>query len=139
MTLWILDTDHVSLFQTGHPLVTQRIQSIDPNTLGVTIVTVEEQMYGRLNRIRQAKSTDDLRLGYFNLNRTLAYFQTINILDFNREAADCYQELISQKLRVGTQDLKIAAIALSHNAIIVTRNSRDFRKVPGLQIEDWSI
>lgn len=139
MTLWILDTDHVSLFQTGHPLVTQRIQSIDPNTLAVTIVTVEEQMYGRLNRIRQAKSTDALRLGYFNLNRTLTYFQTINILDFNREAADCYQELISQKLRVGTQDLKIAAIARSHTATIVTRNSRDFRKVPGLQIEDWSI
>jgi tRNA(fMet)-specific endonuclease VapC len=40
MTLWILDTDHVSLFQTGHPLVTQRVQSIAPNELAVTIVTV---------------------------------------------------------------------------------------------------
>ncbi len=139
MTLWILDTDHVSLFQTGHPLVTQRVQSIEPNALAVTIVSVEEQMYGRLNRIRIAKSTDDLKLGYFNLNRTLEYFQTINVIDFDQAAADCYQEIIGQKLRVGTQDLKIAAITLSRQAIVVTRNYRDFSKVPGLQIEDWSI
>jgi tRNA(fMet)-specific endonuclease VapC len=139
MTLWILDTDHVSLFQTGHPLVMQRVQSIDPNALAVTIVSVEEQMYGRLNRIRRTKSTDDLRLGYFNLNRTLEYFQTINVIDFDRAAVDCYQEIIGQKIRVGTQDLKIAAIALSRQAIVVTRNNRDFSKIPGLQIEDWSI
>jgi tRNA(fMet)-specific endonuclease VapC len=147
MTLWILDTDHVSLFQSGHPLVTKRVQSIDPNALAVTIVTVEEQMYGRLNRIRRAKSPEDLSLAYFNLNRTLAYFQTIDVIDFvgeaslkeNRVAADCYQEIIGQKLRVGTQDLKIAAITLSRQAIVVTRNNRDFGKVSGLQIEDWSI
>jgi tRNA(fMet)-specific endonuclease VapC len=139
MTLWILDTDHVSLFQTGHPLITQRVRSIDPNAIAVTIVTVEEQMYGRLNRIRRAKSTEDLRLAYFNLNRTLDYFQTINVLDFDEAAADCYQEIVGQKLRVGTQDLKIAAITLSRQAIVVTRNYRDFGKVSGLQIEDWSI
>jgi tRNA(fMet)-specific endonuclease VapC len=96
-------------------------------------------MYGRLNRIRRAKSTDELRLAYFNLNRTLAYFQSISVLDFDSSAADCYQSIISQKIRVGTQDLKIAAIVLSQNAVIVTRNSRDFGKVTGLQIEDWSI
>jgi tRNA(fMet)-specific endonuclease VapC len=139
MTLWILDTDHVSLFQTGHPLITQRIQSIDPNSIAVTIVTVEEQMYGRLNRIRRAKSAEELRIAYSNLNRTLAYFQTINVLDFDSKSADFYQEIISQKIRVGTQDLKIAAIVLSRGAVIVTRNSRDFSKVPRLQIEDWSI
>jgi tRNA(fMet)-specific endonuclease VapC len=139
MTLWILDTDHVSLFQTGHPLITQRIQSIDPNSIAVTIVTVEEQMYGRLNRIRRAKSAEELRIAYFNLNRTLTYFQTINVLDFDAKSADCYQEIISQKIRVGTQDLKIAAIVLSRGAVIVTRNYRDFSKVPRLQIEDWSI
>ena len=134
-----LDTNHVSLFQTGHPLVMQRVQASDPNAISVTIVTVEEQMYGRLNRIRRAKSTDELRLAYFNLNRTLAYFQTINILDFDGKAVDVYQEIVSQKLRVGTQDLKIAAITLSREAVVVTRNARDFSRVPGLQIEDWSI
>ena len=139
MTLWILDTDHVSLFQTGHPSVISRIQSTDPTALAVTIVTLEEQMYGRLNQIRRAKSIEDLRAAYFNLNRTFAYFQTVNLLEFDLDATNCYQELSSQKIRVGTQDLKIGAIALSHQAVIVTRNARDFRKIPLLQIEDWSI
>jgi tRNA(fMet)-specific endonuclease VapC len=139
MTLWILDTDHVSLFQTGNHLVTQRVGASDPATIAVTIVTVEEQMYGRLNRIRRAKSTEDLKLAYLNLNRTLNYFQTIDVLDFDEAAADCYREIISQKLRVGTQDLKIAAIALSRQAIVVTRNNRDFGRILGLQVEDWSI
>jgi tRNA(fMet)-specific endonuclease VapC len=139
MTLWILDTDHVSLFQTGHPLVTQRVKSTDPNDIGVTIIAVEEQMYGRLNRIRRAKSTDELRLAYFNLNRTLAYFHSISVLNFDSSAADCCRSIISKKIRVGTQDLKIAAIVLSRNAAIATRNLRDFGKVSGLQIEDWSI
>ena len=139
MTLWILDTDHISLFQTGHPSVTNRIHSIDPMNLAVTIVSLEEQMYGRLNRIRRAKSTDDLTLAYLNLNRTLAYFKTINVLDFDPESATCYQEMINKKIRIGTQDLKIAAIAKSRSAIIVTRNYHDFNKISDIHIEDWSI
>jgi tRNA(fMet)-specific endonuclease VapC len=138
MTLWILDTEHISLFQTGHPLVIQKIQAVEPINLGVTIVSLEEQMYGRLNRIRRAKSAEDLTLAYLNLNRTFAYFNTINVLDFDSAAAACYQEMINQKIRIGTQDLKIAAIAKSLSAIIVTRNSRDFSKIPEIQIEDWS-
>ena len=139
MTLWILDTDHISLFQTGHPFVIQKVQAVEPINLGVTIVSLEEQMYGRLNRIRRAKSTDDLTLAYLNLNRTFAYFNTINVLDFDPKASACYQEMINQKIRVGSQDLKIAAIAKSLFAIIVTRTSRDFSKIPEIQIEDWSI
>lgn len=61
------------------------------------------------------------------------------MLDFDQLAHDCYKELIRQKIRIGTRDLRIAAITLSRNAILVTRNSKDFSKVPNLRIEDWTI
>ncbi|HBE21194.1 MAG TPA: hypothetical protein DEG17_09325 [Cyanobacteria bacterium UBA11149] len=60
MSLWILDTDHVSLFQQGHPLVRQRVNGVNPQEVAVTIVTVEEQLYGRLNQIRRANSREAL-------------------------------------------------------------------------------
>jgi tRNA(fMet)-specific endonuclease VapC len=73
------------------------------------------------------------------LLETLDDFRKTNILDFNTAAIDLYQELMCQKIRIGTQDLRIAAIALSVNGILVTRNQRDFAKVPNLILEDWSV
>ncbi len=66
-------------------------------------------------------------------------FKTINILEFNQDAANCYGELLGQKIRIGTQDLKIAAIVISNNGILVTRNQRDFSRIPGLRFEDWTV
>ena len=61
------------------------------------------------------------------------------VVPFDQAAEDQFQLLRSQKIRIGTQDLKIAAIALANNLIVVTRNQRDFGKVPGLTVEDWSV
>ena len=49
-----------------------------------------------------------------------------------------YTDLMSQKLRVETQDLRIAFIVMSIGGTLVTRNRRDFDRIPGLKIEDWS-
>jgi tRNA(fMet)-specific endonuclease VapC len=43
------------------------------------------------------------------------------------------------RLRLGTMDLKIAAIARANDATLLTRNTTDFQKVPGLRFEDWSV
>ena len=96
-------------------------------------------MYGRLNLIRRADSPDTLVWAYIKLRTTLDYFKSIKLLDFDQEAHNCYAELMRQRIRIGTQDLRIAAIVISQNGILVTRNQRDFAQVPGLTLEDWSI
>lgn len=139
MSLWVLDTDHVSLLQRGNPLVSQRLKTLNSAEIAVTIVTVEEQFGGRLHVIRQGSSRDEILLAYARLMATLNYFGTVNVLDFDNDAWNCYEQLVRQRIRIGTRDLRIAALALSKNAILVTRNRRDFERVPGLRFEDWTV
>jgi tRNA(fMet)-specific endonuclease VapC len=49
-----------------------------------------------------------------------------------------FKGLREKKIRIGTQDLRIASVALANNATMVTRNRQDFISVPSLKIEDWS-
>jgi tRNA(fMet)-specific endonuclease VapC len=139
MSLWILDTDHVSLFQQNYPAIHQRVSTLNPQSIAVTIITFEEQMYGRLNRVRRANSKEELLRGYGNLKLTLDYFKSVYMIDFDRQAHEQFSDLVRQRIRIGTQDLRIAAIALARDGIIVTRNRKDFAKVPGLKIEDWTV
>ncbi|MGB3759939.1 MAG: type II toxin-antitoxin system VapC family toxin [Rivularia sp. (in: cyanobacteria)] len=136
MKLWILDTDTLSLFQRAHLLVSQRVNAISKEQLAVTVITFEEQMYGRLNRIRRANSQESLVFAYRQLRETLGDFITIKVLDFTQEAANCYSQLLRQKIRIGTQDLRIASIVISNDGILVTRNQFDFSRVADLQFED---
>ncbi|KKD37055.1 MAG: type II toxin-antitoxin system VapC family toxin [Limnoraphis robusta] len=144
MSRYILDTDHVTLFQRNHPQIVQKVREIDTSNLFVTIVTLEEQLRGRLAVISKANQTPErLAIAYQNLRSTLVYFCNVQLLDFDEAAYNCYQNLLQnlgqQKLLVGTQDLKIAAIAIANLAIVVTRNQKDFSKVPNLPLEDWTL
>ena len=138
MTLWILDTDHISLYQRGDLNVINRLSAANPENLAVTVISLEEQMYGRLSEIKRATSAISLINAYARLEITLDYFKSVQVLPFDQNAHTSFEGLIRQKLRVGTQDLRIAAIALSVNGIVVTRNQKDFGKVPNLQVENWA-
>lgn len=107
--------------------------------IAITVITVEEQMRGWLDAIRQSSESQRLKWSYLGLRQGVEFFNSIRILDFDEKAINCYAELKGQKIRIGTQDLRIAAIAISHNAILVTRNQRDFSRIPGLQFEDWTL
>lgn len=95
-------------------------------------------MRGRLDRIRRARSDEEIATTYRNLLETSLYFHTITVISFDEQAQTIFKTLRTQKIRIGTQDLRIAAIALSREAILVTRNRRDFEIIPDLTIEDWS-
>jgi tRNA(fMet)-specific endonuclease VapC len=139
MSLWILDTDHISLLQRNHSNIRKRLLLIDPNKIFVTVITFEEQMRGRLNQVKQAKSQESLISAYHALRETIEDYKRLNLLDFDKDAYSCHMNLLRQKIRIGSQDLRIAAIALSVDGILVTRNQKDFEKVPNLKIEDWTL
>jgi tRNA(fMet)-specific endonuclease VapC len=73
------------------------------------------------------------------LKSTLQLFADVNILDYSFEADELFQNFRRAGIRIGTQDLRIASVILVHQGILLTRNLRDFEKVPGIIIEDWSI
>ncbi len=58
--MFILDTDHVSLFQRNHVSVVARISETPPDRLATTVITLEEQIRGRLDRVRRAKSDEEI-------------------------------------------------------------------------------
>jgi tRNA(fMet)-specific endonuclease VapC len=72
------------------------------------------------------------------LHRQLDNYCRIPVLGFDAPAAVMFQRLRRTRLRMGTMDLKTAAIALSHEATLRSRNLVDFGRVPGLHVEDWT-
>lgn len=137
--MFILDTDHVSLFQRDQPQVVSRVLATPPLELATTVITLEEQLRGRLERVRRAQSDVEIVTAYQNLLATSLYFRTITVIGFDEQAQTIFKTLRAQKIRLGTQDLRIAAIALSRGATLVTRNRQDFAMIPVLKIEDWSL
>ena len=139
MTAFVLDTDHITLYQAGHPLVQSRVNAIADTQLFVTIVSYEEQTTGWLAQIHRAQTPLKVIRAYQSLQDTLHYFAKQQVLAFDETAALYVQQFQQQRIRIGTRDLRIAAIALANQCTVITRNRRDFERVPGLRVEDWSV
>lgn len=137
--MFVLDTDHASLYQQEHPAIGARLRLLSAQQLAITVVSYEEQISGRLAVINRARQPNERVQAFFWLEQTLHFYCRMPVLAFDKSAADLFPHLVASKLRVGTQDLLIAAIVLANNATLLTRNTRDFQRVPGLMYEDWSI
>lgn len=138
----ILDTDHLTLLfkQTGDAAtnIARRLSAASEPAVTTTIVTYEEQTRGWLSYIAGARTMSAQVESYRRLERHLQQFLQVEILGLTEAAAVEFQRLRKLPVRIGTLDLRIAAIALTHDATVLTRNLRDFQKVPGLKVEDWS-
>jgi tRNA(fMet)-specific endonuclease VapC len=109
--MFVLDTDHVSLFQRDDPHVSARVLATQPQELATTVITVEEQLRGRLDRVRRARSDVEVVRAYHNLLATFLYFRTITIIGFDEQAQRIFRR----------------------------RNVHDFAMIPSLNIENWSL
>jgi tRNA(fMet)-specific endonuclease VapC len=135
--LYVLDSDTVSYHQRGYPTIVAHFASIAPESIATTVITVEEQIQGRLARLRRQSDLDGLVIAYQQLRAAQAYFCSLPILPFDEHAAAQYRDLQTRRIRTGTNDMRIAAITLARRAILVTSNRRDFERIEGLQLEDW--
>ena len=138
MSLYVLDTDHLSLYRYGHHEVSAHIEATPADQLAVTIITIEEQLRAWYTQVRRARDKGQLARAYRGLFEVAETSKYIRVLPFTSRAVELYLDLRSQLPRLGKMDLSIAAIALEYNGIVVTRNRRDFEQVPDLQLEDWS-
>jgi tRNA(fMet)-specific endonuclease VapC len=141
--MYVLDTDYLSLIgraesKSGAGL-RRRMEEIGVSEFATTIANYDEQTRGWLAFSAKAKTVAETIEAYRRLNRHLSLYCSMRVLDFDELAATRYQALKSAKIRIGTMDLRIAAIALTHEATLLSRNLRDFQRVPGLNVEDWTI
>lgn len=136
----VLDTDHVTEYQRGKSVAAQRLkQRLDSATepFSTTIITVEENMRGWMAAIRRSNDPRVQIDGYTRFQRLFNFYATWNILEWDAAAVNVYESMRKAGVRVGTMDMKIASIALANNATLLTRNTNDFNRIPGLNIEDW--
>ena len=142
MNFRLLDTDHMSLLRRGGakalPLE-MRLAAVPDAEIVTCVVVYEEQMRGWMAEIARMQTGAQSITPYNSLATTLTIYCAMTILPFDTSAATYFDTLKSQRIRIGSQDLKIAAIALANNATVLTRNVRDFSRVPGLKFEDWSV
>ncbi len=139
--MYILDTDHLSLIQRNGQegkRILARLATVEAAEVAVTIITYEEQVRGRLSVISRAKTLDEQLLAYQGLQQLSDNYRSIVVIPFNRDAALEHRRLRKRYPRLGNMDLKIAAISIVTNAILLTRNTSDFGQIKELQIEDWS-
>ncbi|OUL29421.1 nuclease [Nostoc sp. T09] len=141
MSRWILDTDHVSLFLEGNRKVITKVSQI--SFVAITIITVQEIFNGWMGKLNDPSQAENLVIVYTKLWETTDYFKSVVILNFDETANACYERLLKQHPKLNKKrlqkDFRIAAIALSTNSIMVTRNYKDFSQVPNLRIEDWTV
>jgi len=140
--MYVLDTDHLVIIQQrSQPAFTNlaaRLASTNPDDLFVTIVSFHEQMQGWLAFLNRGRSASQTIMAYTELYEIGRSFFEMNVLPFSDDAHDIFTKLRKDRVRIGTMDLRIASIALAHDATVVTANTRDFEKAPGLKIEDWT-
>ncbi len=137
--MFILDTNHLRELTDGTMLGEKLRRKILASETGVvtSIVSADESLRGWLAYIAKANSPEREAEAYFRLNETIDILGDLIRPPYDLEAAARFAAFRKAGMQIGSKDLKIACIALEHDAVVLTRNNRDFIKVPGLKIENW--
>jgi tRNA(fMet)-specific endonuclease VapC len=140
---FLFDTDHIRFLQRRsgpeYAALTARMALHAQADFALSVASFHERVLGGHTFLNRSRTTVDLIRGYSLLLEVLHIYRANPVLPFDATAASTFDGLQAQRLRVGTMDLRIASIALSRGLILLTRNMRDFGRVPGLLTEDWTV
>lgn len=142
--MYLFDTDHLTILERRGPnanVLQTRLATLKPEELAVTIISYEsyeERTRGWLQLIAQVKTPADELLAYRCLEKHIQTFSRLPVVGYDEAAIQAFQSLRQRYRRLGKMDLKIAAIAISLNAILLTRNLADFGQISELNATDWS-
>jgi tRNA(fMet)-specific endonuclease VapC len=129
---WLLDTDTVIYYMNERPIVVEQLERTRPADRYLSLITVGELFFG-IFRSAQADR---------NLRRYRRFFTKVKLLPFTRAVAERFGTIKADLARRGEiiadHDLWIAAHALVHGATLVTNNDRDFARIAGLRLENWT-
>ena len=127
--IWLLDTSVIVAVLRRHQAALRRLTAVSPDDVGIPSVAVAELAYGA------ERSADPERAGVV----WRAFVEPFEIVPFDRAAAEAHGRLrfALRAQPIGERDLLIAATAAAHGLAVVTHNAREFRRVPGLAVEEW--
>lgn len=135
----VLDTNHFREYlrhSTAGDFLRARLRERKPEVF-TTIITSQESAQGWFAWINKQPPGRGQVHGYQVYQQSLESLAGLGLLGFDDDAAEVFEALLEMRPRIGTMDLKIAAICLAHDVLLLSRNLRDFEKVPGLKVENW--
>lgn len=130
--IYLLDTNTCVRYINGRaPQIQARLRLLTDTDIAISTITMGEMFYG------SRKSHDPER----SRAKQDAFFIRFTLLPYDQVAADEFGRirayLEKEGTPIGAYDLQIAAIAVVHNLVVVTHNTREFRRIPWLTLEDW--
>lgn len=137
----LLDTDTVTLYAMGQEKVGAKVdQAGGPEQFAVSIITRMEILRGRFDSI--VKAADETRLNlamerFLQAEDLLNSFATATVDEGSAKHFTALQKHKKTR-KMKRPDMLIACIALANDALLVTRNVKDYKDVPGLKIENWA-
>lgn len=135
----VFDTDTVTHFSYGNVNVSRKIEAVADEELAITVITRIEILRGRADSLLKAADVDELRKAAQRFRQAEEMLSDFVVVDFDDTSISRFGTLRKQKnlKKMGRADMLIACIALAHNALLVTRNIKDYSNVAGLRVENW--
>jgi predicted nucleic acid-binding protein len=135
----LLDTDIVTHFSYGNENVRRKIEEVDDEELAIAIITRNEILRGRAESLLKAANEDELQKAVERFRQAEELLSDFVVVGFDENSIKHFGRLRKQKnlKKMGRADMLIACIALAHDALLVTRNTKDYKDVAGLRTANW--